>query len=457
MAQIESVASANTAFGLNLYQRLAVDPGNLFFSPYSISTCLAMLYAGASGKTEQQMAQVLGFATNQAQFSSAFGELQREIEAAQNGPTIQLDIANALWTQQGYPFLPAFLDTATTQYQASVKQADFVTSADSVTQAINTWVAQQTQGKIQNAVAPGSLTPLTRLVLANAIYFKGTWTIAFAPSNTLTQPFHLSSTNQVAVPLMHQPSSESLTYKYASTNGLQALELPYGSNRLSMLILLPAQVDSYLQLEQQLSPAFIQSVLSQMRDQPVDIFLPRFTLQSSLDLSSPLAQMGMPDAFTPDVADFSGIDGAQDLFVSFLTHKAWGQVNEQGTEAAAVTVGGVTTTVVGVNPVFRADHPFIFFIRDTQSGSILFLGRLVEPTQSAEPGPQLQVSLGTPGTVALSWPMASPALVLEENTSLNTNSWTTVTNVPSVNGQHNQLILARTSANKFYRLLQSGR
>ena len=218
-AQVESVVAGNTAFALNLYSQLATNSGNLFFSPYSISTCLAMLYAGASGNTEQQMSQVLGFGTNQQQFASLFGELQAELEADQQTNAIELNIANALWVQEGFPFLPSFLETATNQYQANVGQADFVTEADAATQAINNWVAQETQNKIQNIVPPGLINAATRLVLANAIYFLGVWTTSFEETNTTTQPFYLSSTTLVEAPLMHQPflvdgNGNPITFNY---------------------------------------------------------------------------------------------------------------------------------------------------------------------------------------------------------------------------------------------------
>jgi serpin B len=380
--QLQSLVEGNTAFGLDLYGQLAATPGNLFFSPYSISTCLAMLYTGARGNTEKQMAQVLKFGTDQQQFSSSFGELQRQLEATRTASGIELDLANALWTQKGYPFLPAFLETAEAQYQANVNQVDFITEAVAVRDEINRWVAQETKDKIQNILPPGSLNALTRLVLANAIYFKGAWTTAFEETNTVTQPFYVSSTNQVDAPLMHQPL---VSVNYMATSDFQAVELPYGSNQLaSMVILLPGQIDGYGQLEKRLSPAFLSSALAQMRNQEVEIFLPRFTLAPPLlQLNNTLVQMGMPDAFTPGVANLSGIDGTTWLHITFVLHKAWGEVNEEGTEAAAATVvggGGAAGGGIFFPYVFRADHPFIFFIRDTQSGSLLFLGRLADPS-----------------------------------------------------------------------------
>ena len=243
-AQVQSLVASNTTFALNLYRQLATNSGNLFFSPYSISTCLAMLYAGASGNTEQQMSQVLGFAMNQQQFASQFGDLQRELETNQEPNVIELNIANALWTQEGFPFLPAFLATATNQYQASINRADFVTEADAMTEVINNWVAQETQDKIQNILSPGMVNPDTVLVLANAIYFLGVWTTSFEATNTSTQPFYLSSTSQVDAPLMHQPVG-LVKFNYMATSDFQAIELPYGSNQVSMVILLPWQVEGW--------------------------------------------------------------------------------------------------------------------------------------------------------------------------------------------------------------------
>jgi serine protease inhibitor len=455
-AQVQSLVASNTVFALNLYGELATNSGNLFFSPYSISTCLAMLYAGARNDTERQMSEVLGFDTNQTQFASSFAELQARLKTDQQTNAIELDIANALWTQAGYPFLPAFLENATNQYQASINQADFVTSADTARQAINNWVAQKTQDKIQNILAPGSLDPLTRLVLANAIYFKGIWTVSFALTNTIAQAFNVSSSEQVQVPMMHQPPLATNLYNYVETGSFQALDLPYGSNQLSMVILLPKQVDGYGQLEEQLSPDFLAGVLASMKMQSVDIFLPRFTLQSDFDLSNALSKMGMPGAFTPQVADFSGIDGIADLFVSFIRHKAWGEVNETGTEAAAATVSGISTAVAGGTAVFRADHPFLFFIRDTESGSILFLGRLVDPGQAGAEVPQLNVALTSASTLVFSWPASSAPYVLQENSSLTAANWTTLTNTPAVLGQQNEVVLSRLSGSKFYRLIAAG-
>ena len=379
-AQLQSLVDGNSAFALDLYGQLAAAPGNLFFSPYSISTCLAMLYAGARGNTGKQMAQVLGFGLNQQQTASSFGQLQREVEATRTQNGLELDLANALWTQEGYPFLAAFLHVARDQYQASVNQANFITEAPAVTDEINRWVARETKDHILDILPAGSLDAMTRLVLANAMYFKGAWTASFEETNTVTNTFYVSSTGQAEAPLMHQPE---VGVNYMETSDFQAVELPYGSNQLaSMVILLPRQVDGCAQLEAQLSPAFVSSTLASMAKQNVEIFLPRFTLASSFELSGTLAGMGMPAAFTPGVADFSGIDWTTSLFISRVFHKAWAEVNEAGTEAAAATVVVLKGVVVLLPVLFRADHPFLFFIRDTQSGSLLFLGRLADPSQA---------------------------------------------------------------------------
>ena len=465
--QVQSVVDGNTAFALNLYSQLATNSGNLFFSPYSISTCLAMLYAGASGNTEQQMSQVLGFGTNQQQFASLFGQLQAELEADQATNAVQLNIANALWIQEGFPFLPAFLQTAANQYQASIGQADFFSDASEVADEINNWVAQETQNKIQNIVPPDAINAATRLVLANAIYFLGAWTIPFAETNTTTQPFYPSSTTLAQVPLMHQPllmtvgpggDLVGVTFNYmqsypgwsapVSSNDFQALELPYGSNQLSMVILLPSQIGGLRQLEQQLSPAFLSNVLGQMRPQAVEIFLPRFTVASSFNLGKTLAAMGMSDAFTPFVADFSGIDGAQDLFVGFVLHKAWGQVNEAGTEAAAATVIGVELSVP--LPSFRADHPFLFLIRDTQTGSVLFLGRLTNPSPSGNPATPALTVTPSAGGLTVSWPASLTRLTLRQSSDL--ANWTASTGVSNDGTNKFITIIGSQSRSLFFRL-----
>lgn len=375
--QTRSVVEGNTSFALDLFSQLKASPGNLFFSPYSVSTALAMTYAGARGETERQMARVLHFDKEQPQLHSAFGELQRQLAEAGKQKGLELSIANALWAQKGRPFLPAFLGTAKGAYQANINQADFRTAAEAARAEINRWVEGRTRDKIQEILPAGSVSEVTGLVLANALYFKGVWAKPFRKSDTSTQPFHLTMTSQVDVPLMHR--FDELGYMENSDS--QAVELPYGNGALSLVVLLPRQVEGCGKLENQLSPALLSRSLGQMGQRNVEIFLPRFKLELAVKLNSTLAQMGMPSAFGPQ-ADFSGMDSTKSRYLSGVFHKAWGEVNEEGTEAAAATAV-VLNHALAVKPlapsVFRADHPFIFLIRDTRSGSLLFLGRLADP------------------------------------------------------------------------------
>ncbi len=377
-AQTESLVEGNTAFALDLYSELKSQPGNLFFSPYSISTALAMTYAGARGETEKQMAGVLRFNKDQRQVHSAFGEVQQKLGEATQQEGIELNIANALWTQKGHPFLSDFVKVAKREYQANINQADFKTGAEAARGEINAWVAQKTKDKIQDILPSGSLNSLTRLVLANAIYFKGLWANPYDKAQTSVQPFHLSAASRIDVPLMHLFDN----VKYMENTDFQAVELPYKSNTLSMVVLLPRQVDACAQMEKQFTTALLSNSLSQMKQRKVEIFLPRFKLESSFELNNTLSRMGMPDAFG-EKADFSGMDATRLLYISGIFHKAWGEVNEEGTEAAAATAVVVATLAIvkppPPPPVFRADHPFIFLIRDTRSGSLLFLERLANP------------------------------------------------------------------------------
>jgi serpin B len=398
------LVQGNVAFGLDLYGRLKQPDGNLFLSPYSISTCLAMTYAGARGNTEQQMAQVLHLGQKQAQVHAAFGDLQRQLNATAGQKGIELSIANALWAQKGHAFLPEFIGTATRQYEAKLKQADFITAAEPARREINQWVSGKTKGRIQDILAPGILTEATRLVLADAIYFKGVWTTRFDQNSTRTQPFYVSASRSVQAPLMFHTDK----VKYMENDMFQAVELPYAGGELAMVILLPQQASaserlealraeeghrrpmlpqqapSCERLEGALDAASLAGWLGQMKRQEVDLFVPKFKIESTFALAPVLENMGMPDAFH-DKADFSGMDGATNLYISSVSHKAWVEVAEEGTEAAAATVVAVhrfgmsSPRMPPPHPVFRADHPFLFLIRDTRSGSVLFLGRLMDP------------------------------------------------------------------------------
>jgi serpin B len=375
-----AVAESNTPFAFDLYAQLKDKPGNLFFSPYSISTALAMTYAGARGDTEKQMAHVIHFPGDQPSVHSGFAEAQRQL--AEAGQGIELNVANALWAQEGHPFLADFLRIATGSYNASIKEADFKTDAEPARNEINGWVAHQTKDRIHDILPPHSVNDLTRLVLVNAIYFKGAWSAPYDKAATSDQPFTLSTSKQVKVPLMHKLDQ----VKYMEEeNDFQAVELPYGKGEFSMVILLPRETDGCAQLETKLTPALLSRALSKMSKQKVEIFLPRFKLESEFGLNNSLSALGMKDAFSFNKADFSGMDGSRILYITGVFHKSWGEVNEEGTEAAAATAVAVGERALSMKPpppppVFRADHPFIFFIRDTRSDLLLFMGRLSQPS-----------------------------------------------------------------------------
>ncbi len=377
---LTALVTGNNTFALDLYAQLRGTPGNLFFSPYSVSACLAMTYAGARGETARQMAQTLHFNADQDEVSSAFGELQRQLNAAEEKKGIQLNVANGLWAQEGHPFLPAFLQAAQNTYQAKVNQVDFRTQAEPVREQVNDWVSQKTQGKITNLLQPGTVDASTRLILANAIYFKGKWTRQFNKTNTTNAPFWVTPVQNVQAPLM----SLSADFKYAEPQGLQLLDMPYAAGDLSMVVLLPRQIDGLKTVAGALNASTLNNWLSQARQEKVNVFLPRFKLTAQFTLGDVLEQMGMKDPFSR-TADFSGMDGARDLFISAVVHKAFVDVNEEGTEAAAATGTVMRTLAVRprATPTFRGDHPFIFLIRDTHSGSILFVGQVSDPTKGS--------------------------------------------------------------------------
>jgi len=375
-ARREALVEGNTAFAVDLYSKLREEEGNLFFSPYSISTALAMTYAGARGNTEKQMAQVLHFTLPQCRLHPAFASMEAALKAIQEKGDVELRVANALWPQEDYVFLKAFLELTEKYYGSAITPLDYKTAHEAARRTINAWVEEKTNGKIKDLIPEGVLDALTRLVLTNAIYFKGNWATQFDKKLTEDAPFHLLLGESVETPLMHQKQ----TCGYGEFEGLQVLELPYVGEALSMVVLLPKKVDGLAELEDRLTAENLEKWTTRLRKEKVSIFLPKFTMTSQFQLQDTLASMGMPDAFNMS-ADFSGMDGTKNLFISAVIHKAFVAVDEEGTEAAAAT--GVVIRLKAAPrpaPVFRADHPFVFIIRDNVSGSILFLGRVVDPT-----------------------------------------------------------------------------
>jgi serine protease inhibitor len=383
-----AAVAANTAFAIDLYQKLKTQQGNLFFSPYSISSALAMTYAGARGQTESEMAGVLHFDSGQTNVHSGFRTLTDRINDLQRWNRIKILTANSLWCQRDYPFKDTFLNLVKRDYHAEARPVDFEKAPDAAAKDINSWVSQKTDGKIQDIMASGSVSPETRMVLCNAIYFKGKWQAQFKTSDTQPAPFYVSSNQTVTVPMM----SLDANFKTAYIDDVGLLELPYVGNDLSMVILLPGNAmgpaelsemrqASLSDLEEKLTPENLRSwlaVLDRAASERESISLPRFTTTQSFNLTETLKSMGMPSAFG-DTADFSGMDGTRQLYISTVLHKTFVQVDESGTEAAAATT---VTMVASIEAQpFVVDHPFIFLIRDNGSGAILFLGRIVDPTK----------------------------------------------------------------------------
>jgi len=375
-ADVKAVIEGNTLFALDLYGRLRKEDGNLFLSPYSISTALAMTYAGGRGETEKQMVKVLHFTLEQKQLHPAFAELQNTLNEGGKKGAYELSVANALWGQKGYPFLKDFLAMIKNSYGGGLNEVDFIKATESARTTINTWIEKKTNNKIKELIAPGVLNDLTRLVLTNAIYFKGKWAAQFEKKNTKEAPFILADGKKVNIPMMYQKSD----FKYIEKEDLQILELPYRGDDLSMLLLLPRKMDGLPALESQLTKDSLQGWLTSMQGKrEVVVYLPKFTMTKEFMLADVLRSMGMTDAFSLPPADFSGMTGKKDLFISAVIHKAFVDVNEEGTEAAAATAVVMRVSSAQMT-VFRADHPFLFLIRDNHSGSILFIGRVADPT-----------------------------------------------------------------------------
>jgi len=377
------LVEGNSAFAFELYQALRGEEGNLFYSPYSISLALAMTYAGANGETAQQMADTLHFILEQARLHPAFNWLDAELakrgEGAQgkDGEGFRLNIVNAIWGQKDYEFLSDFLDVLAENYGAGLRILDFITEAEKCRVTINDWVSHQTEGCIEDLIPEGALDELTRLVLTNAIYFNAAWEYPFNKGMTIDELFYLLDGGQATVPMMRQ--TESLGY--TDGEGYQAVELPYDGGELSMVILLPAS-GGFKAFEVGLHAQQVSDIISSLQATRVTLTMPRFEFDSEFSLKDTLDWMGMPIAFSPDEADFSGMTGNRELFISNVIHKAFVAVDEAGTEAAAATAVIVGTTSIPVEPPVEVtiDRPFIFLIRDIETGAILFVGRVLNPS-----------------------------------------------------------------------------
>jgi serpin B len=369
------VVDGNTQFALDLFQQLRTKDGNLFYSPFSISTALAMTSAGARGNTLDQMTKVLHLPPQKG-LHPGLGALLKEVNGGGRKRGYQLTTANALWGQKNHSFLADFLALNRNHYGAGFQEVDFLGDTEGARRTINAWVKRQTNDKIKDLLQPGVLRANDKLVLTNAIHFKGLWSTQFKKENTRDGDFHVAAGKKVRAPLMNQTAR----YGYAEDRDVQVLGMPYRGTDLDMVVVLPRTIAGLADVEKGLTPAKLDGWMKALRTRTVDVTFPRFKMTCDLSLKPVLVAMGMTDAFAS--ADFSGMDGTRDLFLAAVIHKAFVDVNEEGTEAAAATAVVTRFKSAPVRRVteFRADRPFLFVIRDFRNGSILFLGRVTNPS-----------------------------------------------------------------------------
>lgn len=374
---IDSLVMGNTEFAVKLYKKLKHREGNLFFSPYSISTALAMTYAGARVNTAKQMKKTLCFKLDQQQLHPTFRLIEMKLNGITEQGDVILNLANSLWPQDKYPFLKTYLNLVQENYSSVITPVNYKKDTEKVRLQINEWVENKTMEKIKNLIQPGYLDPLSRLVLVNAIYFKGKWLFQFDKENTQDAPFWSTPEKCDTVPMMHQKAK----FGYDERDSLQILELRYKGEDISMFIILPMEKHGLDQVQKNLTAQNLTEWTKYTSTKEVVIFLPRFSMTSSFDLTKTLQAMGMKDAFAKGKSDFSGMDGKKKwLYIDAVVHKAFVDVNEEGTEAAAATAVMMRTLAIPVPPpVVRADHPFLFVIRENSKGNILFVGRMVNP------------------------------------------------------------------------------
>lgn len=380
---MEHLSAAHTRFSLSLFQKISEGQAsaNVFYSPLSISAALSMLSLGAGGNTASQMSRTLHFPEAEGEIHAGFSKLLSEINRA--GAPYALSLASRLYGDQSYTFIEKFLSDTKTLYKAELETVDFSSNADAARVNINTWVEKQTQEKIKDLLAEGDVDSLTRLVLVNAIYFKGSWERKFREEHTQEKQFKINKKESKPVQMMFQKAKFPLAF--IPDVNCQILELPYAGKDLSMLIMLPNTMEDDTTGLQKLESAltyenFVEWTRPDMMDLiEVEVSLPRFRMEETYDMKALLVSLGMVDAFDSQRADFSGLSPKNDLVLSKVVHKSFVEVNEEGTEAAAAT-GAVMMMRCLMRPErFHADHPFLFFIRHNPSKSVLFYGRVCSP------------------------------------------------------------------------------
>jgi len=392
--QAEKLAQSQNAFATDLYAQLHQNPGNLFFSPQSIATALSMTFIGSKGDTATEMAKVLhlqDLLSDNQNTTLALRSLVLEAYAKQwklfNEPLqdgLELHLANGLWVKANYPLNSEFIKAITESFKGSLEPVDF-SNEIAARKKITGWVSDQTSDKIQNLIGPNAITPDTRLVLTNAIYFKAAWETQFRKEASRQEKFHVSLNKDVDAEMMKQTHFFGL----AELEGFKLLVMPYKGGEASMLVLLPDKVDGLADLERSFNAENLASWLEKSRSVRVALSLPKFKNTSALNLNNTLITLGMKKAFIVGQADFTGIANvpAEPLYIGLVMHKAFVDVNEEGTEAAAATAVNIRAGAV-MRPAepfpFVADHPFVYVIRSNRTGNILFMGRLTDPTEHGE-------------------------------------------------------------------------
>jgi len=376
---VKEIAEANNEFTVNLYKNLGEDNDNLIFSPYSISSALAVTYAGARGETAREMSDVFWFPENQKSFHPAYKAFTDSILISGKEKGTELNIANALWVQEDYRLIQDFLDLAKEYYRANAENVSFKTPSEQEKsrQQINQWIEKKTNHKIKDMISPGILNELTRMVITNAIWFNGNWLHPFEKSRTSPSIFHITRDKSVTTDFMHQKKEIG----YYEDDDVQAIELLYKGQKMSMIIILPKEIGGWKLIGKIISCNKLNIIHKEMKPHKINMSIPKFSFESKFNLKEILYKMGMEQAFTND-ADFSGMTEDNDLRIDEVIHKAFIEVNETGTEAAAATavIMSLKTALEEEDVIqFVADHPFLYFITDKTTGGIIFMGRYVNP------------------------------------------------------------------------------
>lgn len=379
---LAALTEANRGFATAMYRALKEGDKNLFFSPHSISVALAMTWAGAAGDTETEMQSALGWSLlAEEDVHAGFNALdlaldsRSELPEDTDGDGFQLSIVNQTWGQRGFGFEDPFLDVLATQYGAALYLLDFQADPEGSREAINDWVEEVTEDRIVDLLPEGAITDLTRLVLANAIYFKASWSLPFELADTADGTFVRLDGSAVTVPMMNGVPETA----YASGDGWALVELPYVGEELDMTLIVP-DAGRFEEIEAGLDQPFLDEALAATREHRVTLSMPRFSFKTEADLVDGLVAQGMVQAFDADQADFTGMSTEAQLYVSGVFHQAFVAVNEEGTEAAAATAVVIGEESEPESATLTADRPFIVLIRDRPTGAVLFLGRVMDPS-----------------------------------------------------------------------------